>query len=366
MALGPLECHWEGRPLALGGGKQQMVLALLVLEANKVVSVDRLIEWVWPGDPELRNAATLQVYVSNLRRLLAPAAAALERSLVVTRRPGYELQLRAEESDILRLEALRELGVAARARGDIATAVEHFREALGLWRGEPLSGLPVDVVGGGVLARLHAIRLSLFEQTVECELAQGRHLEVVQQLGEWVASNPLDERLRGHLMLAAYRCGRQAEALAIYREGRNLLVEELGIEPSRELRELERRILDQDPALDLPRIDAPLRHEVGSTQLRASVLGPAAALEIGDSVVELDRQVTTIGRLPDRDIVLDDIGVSRVHAEVRRSGHGFTIFDVGSANGVVVNGERVDQHRLADGDTIRLGDVEITFRTLSS
>ncbi|HEY4608870.1 MAG TPA: BTAD domain-containing putative transcriptional regulator, partial [Ilumatobacteraceae bacterium] len=185
---------------------------------------------------------------------------------------------------------------------------------------------------------------------------------VLGELQTWVAENPLDERLRGHLMLALYRCGRQADALGAYREGRELLVEELGIDPSHELRELETRILNQDRALDYI---APRRDPVAqapSTQLRSSVLGPEAVLEFGSRRIPLDGRVVTIGRLPDRDVVLDDVGVSRLHAEVRRVGSAFRLVDVGSANGTLVNGTRVVEQALMDGDAIRIGDVELTFR----
>jgi DNA-binding SARP family transcriptional activator len=241
-ALGPFECTWDGQPLNLGGSKQQMVLALMVLEANTVVSVDRLLEWVWHEDAEPRNAATLQVYMSNLRRLLTPAGEALGRSLIVTKRPGYELQLNEDESDLLLFESLRRQGEVAGHSDNHANSVVAFRAALKLWRGEPLSGLPVDAIHAGATTRLQLTRVTVMEQTGEAELAVGRHREILGELQTWVAEHPLDERLRGHLMLALYRCGRQADALTVYREGRELLVEELGIDPSRELRELESRI----------------------------------------------------------------------------------------------------------------------------
>ncbi len=363
-ALGPFECSWDGRLLNLGGTKQQMVLALLVLEANSAVSVDRLVDWVWQEDAEPRNAATLQVYMSNLRRVLGPTSERLGRPLIVTRRPGYELQLLEDESDLLLFELLCREGETAGQNGHPSGSVTAFRAALTLWRGEPLSGLPVDVVHSGATRRLQLTRVTVMEQTAEAELAVGRHREILGELQTWVSENPLYERLRGHLMLALYRCGRQADALAVYREGRVLLVEELGIDPSHELRELESRILNQDRVLDFvlkrpdPLVQSP------STQVRSSVLGSEAILECGGTRVVLDRPVLTIGRLPDRDLVLDDVDVSRRHAEVRRHGRSFRLVDLGSVNGTVVNGARVAEHVLADGDVVRLGSVEMTFRLL--
>ncbi len=363
-ALGPFECTWEGRPLNLGGGKQQMVLALLVLEANTVVSVDRLIDWVWHEDAEPRNAATLQVYMSNLRRLLIPASERLERQLIVTRRPGYELALGADQSDLLLFDSLRRQGEAANRAGRPTEAVVALRAALELWRGEPMSGLPIDAIHAGSTTRLRLTKVTVMEQTAEVELAIGRHREILGELQTWVTEHPLDERLRAHLMLALYRCGRQADALSVYREGRELLVEELGIDPSRELRELESRILNQDRALDLVPVRGDSRNRSPATLVRSSVVGPDAILERDGEPIVLDQPVLTIGRLFDRDLVLDDVGVSRLHAEVRRLGRSFRLVDVGSANGTVVNGERVIEHVLSDGDLIRVGSVEMKFRLL--
>jgi DNA-binding SARP family transcriptional activator len=369
--LGPLECTWQGQQLNLGGTKQQMVLALLVLEANTVASVDRLLEWVWQADAEPRNAATLQVYMSNIRRLLTPVSDALGRQLIVTRRPGYVLELAPGESDLLLLEQLRTTGEAAHRSGDAPAAVAAFRSALQLWRGEPLSGLPIDPEHSGLIRRLEVTRVTLMEQTAEAELAVGRHREILGELQTWVGEHPLDERLRGHLMLALYRCGRQADALAVYRDGRELLVEQLGIDPSRELRDLEGRILAQDRSLDLgsadvsgarPKPARPVLPEM-STKVRSSVMATPAALQLADgTVVPLADAVLSIGRQPDRDLVLGDAGVSRIHAEVRRVGRSFRLVDLGSANGTVVNGAHVVEHVLADGDVIRLGGAELVYR----
>lgn len=361
-ALGPFEASWDAQPLSLGGAKQQAVLALLVLEANRVVSVDRLLEWVWPDDDESRRSATLQVYVSNLRRLLAPAADQLGRQLVVTQRPGYMLQLDDAQSDLLLFEKLCQDGEAASGDGRPADAVSAFRAALGLWRGDLLAGLPVDTTESGGAGRLALLRQTVLEQTAEAELAAGRHREFLSELQTWVSEHPLDELLRGHLMIALYRCGRQADALAQYREGRELLVEELGIDPSRALRDLEGRILNQDRSLDWVSTRPHRLDEGYSTALRSSVVIAHGRLEINGTVVALDKPIVTIGRLDDRDIVLDDLDVSRRHAEIRRSGTVYRLVDIGSANGTVVNGERVAEHQLADGDEIRLGGVTVTFR----
>lgn len=359
--LGPFEASWNGHPLSLGGAKQQMVLAALALDANQVVSIDRILEWVWQDDATPKHGATLQVYVSNLRRLLDDAAEALGRQLIVTKRPGYVLELADDESDLLEFQALRREAAEAVAAGRVGQGALTYRLALGLWRGEPLSGLPLGHVATGALERLELARLAVAEKTAETELAVGHHREILDELQSWVREHPLDERLRGHLMLALYRSGRQAEALAAFREAREALVEELGIDPSRALRELETQILNQDPALDLrPRHRADF--EVESTHLRTTPARALAALDHAGGSVTIDRPVFTFGRLPDRDLVLDDADVSRSHGELRRSGRSFRVIDTGSANGTFVNGVPVTDHVLADGDVIRVGDTELTFR----
>jgi hypothetical protein len=201
------------------------------------------------------------------------------------------------------------------------------------------------------VTRLDVARWTTIEQLFEAELALGRHQEVVNELRGWVSDAPLNERLRGLLMLALYRCGWQAEALAAYREGRELLVDELGIDPSKELRDLEGQILAQDPVLDVVAPTGGSRMPpVDATVLRTSVVTGGGYLTMDGMVVPLTKSVTTIGRLPDRDLVVLDPGASRVHAEVRRTPDGFRLIDPGSANGTIVGTERVRDHLLADGD----------------
>lgn len=361
-ALGPLEVTWHGERLNLGGTKQQSVLALLVLEANRVVSVDRLLRWVWTDDDDdARRASTLQVYVSNLRRLLAPASEALGRPIIATRKPGYTLQLADDQSDLLQFAILCQQGEEASRDGRFDLAVTSLRSALALWRGELLAGLPIDVAEIGDATRLDLKRIAVLEQTAEAELAAGRHRQFLSELQSWVAAHPLDERLRGHLMVALYRCGRQADALAQYREARELLVEELGIEPSHGLRELQSQILTQDRSLDWTSAGLRSLDVADATALRSSVLVASGRLHLDDRTIDLDRPITTVGRLPDQDLVLDSNSVSRRHAEIRRHGSGYRIVDAGSANGTVVNGQRISDYTLRDGDVIRLGDVVMTF-----
>ena len=362
--LGPLAVSVDGETLRLGGAKQQLVLAALLLEPNRVVSVDRLVEWVW-NDDAAAHTATLQVYVSNLRRLLAPIATTTGGNPLVTERPGYAMRLADDQLDLSRFEQLRQAGEIAVREERHADAVGPLREALGLWRGEPLAGLPLDLPARGSVSRLEVARATTTEQLAEAELALGHHQQVVNELRGWVSNHPLNERLRGQLMLALYRCGWQAEALATFKEGRDLLVEELGIDPSRELRDLENQVLVQDPALDWVSL-RPKRDfaTADATVLRSSIAAVHAEVRVGDQVIPVGLGTTTIGRLPDRDVVILDPRASRAHAEIRFGADGYLIVDSGSGNGTTIGGQRIREQLLADGDVIVIGDTEIEFRVL--
>ena len=230
--LGPLEVSADERALDLGGPKQRALLALLILEANRVVSRDRLIESLWDKQPPESARKALQVYVSQLRKVLG-------QERLVTRAPGYLLQVDPDELDLDRFQRLREEG--------------KLDEALSLWRGPPLSDFARDRFAQGEIARLEELRLAALEERVERDLSEGRHHELVGELDALAKDHPRRERLRAQQMLALYRAGRQAEALDVYQQAREALVDELGIEPGRDLRELQQAILNQDPALDAPR-----------------------------------------------------------------------------------------------------------------
>jgi DNA-binding SARP family transcriptional activator len=236
--LGPLEVEEEGRLLNLGGAKQRSVLAFLLLHANEVVSRDRLIDELWGGEPPETASTAVQVHVSQLRKVLG-------RDAIVTRAPGYLIRVQDGELDLHRFEHLVD-----EARGqEPALAAERLREALSLWRGAPLAEIALSPTTAAERSRLEEQRLGALEQRIAADLELGRHAELVPELERLVREHPLRERLRGQLMLALYRSGRQAEALDVYRSGRRLLDEELGLEPGEELRRLERAILEQDPSL---------------------------------------------------------------------------------------------------------------------
>jgi DNA-binding SARP family transcriptional activator len=237
--LGPLEALEDGAPVALGGAKQKALLAVLLLNANEVVSTERLIDALW-DEPPARPTKAVQVYVARLRK-------ALGRTLQ-SRPPGYVLELTPEQLDLARFQRL--CGEASDRPG--ATAAK-LREALSLWRGPALAEFTNEPFARAERSRLEELRLEALEERIELELSEGAHAALTGELEALVGAHPLRERPRAQLMLALYRCGRHADALALYREGRQTLVQELGIEPSRALRALEAAILRQDEALDLPR-----------------------------------------------------------------------------------------------------------------
>ena len=241
--LGPVEVVGsDGRPIALGQ-RPRTVLALLLLDANEVVSTDRLIDGIWAdSSPPASAAGSLQVHVHALRK-------AIGAERIVTRDPGYAIQVDPHELDVLRFEQLAAAGQRALHHGDAAGASASLAEALALWRGPALADFRYASFAQTEAQRLEEARTATLEARIEADLQLGRHAGLVAELEALVAEHPLRERLRGQLMLALYRSGRQADALAAYQETRRVLVEELGIDPSPELRELEQAILRQDPAL---------------------------------------------------------------------------------------------------------------------
>ena len=251
--LGPLEALDEGRAVALGGSKQRALLAVLLLHANETLSTDRLIEELWRERPPATAAKTVQVHISRLRKALAAGTdgSSPDDGVVVTREYGYELRLDPERLDSLRFERLLAEGGGELAAGRPKRAVSALEEALSLWRGAPLADLAYEPFAQREIARLDNLRVAALEQLIEAMLALGGHAEVVGLLETLIGEHPYRERLRAQLMLALYRCDRQADALQAYQHARRTLVEELGIEPGERLRDLERAVLAQSPELHL-------------------------------------------------------------------------------------------------------------------
>jgi DNA-binding SARP family transcriptional activator/predicted ATPase len=283
--LGPLEVRAEGRALRTGASKEWALLTLLLLNADRVVPVDRIVDELWgervPGSAQ----KMVQIYVSQLRKRL-PAG------LVETQAPGYRLALGEHVLDLRRFEQLAAEGRAALRRGQPAQAAETLRAALALFRGPALAGFsePFAEVEG---RRLEEQQLACLEDRIDADLALGREHELVAEVEALVRRNPLRERLRSQLMLALYRAGRHAEALDAYHSFRRLLDEELGIEPSEGLKELERRVLRQDASLAPPAaaVPAPARAAAGSSP----PVAPAPGL--AERPAGRDRELTRLGQL---------------------------------------------------------------------
>jgi class 3 adenylate cyclase len=236
--LGPLEVRDGDRPIQLGGRNRRALVAILALHANELVSTERLIDDLYGETPPKTATQSLHNAVSQLRRLLG-------REVVETHPAGYVLRVEPDALDLTRFESL-----VTRAREKTGRErAELLREALALWRGDPLADFADEQFAQTEIRRLEEARLAAVEERIDADLALARHADVVGELEALVAHNPLRERLRRQLMLALYRSGRQADSLAAYQDARRTLVDELGLEPSEELQELERAILRQDAAL---------------------------------------------------------------------------------------------------------------------
>ncbi|MGH2630458.1 MAG: BTAD domain-containing putative transcriptional regulator, partial [Actinomycetota bacterium] len=343
--LGPLEVADGGRLIPLGGAKQRALLAVLILNAGRVVPTERLIDELWGERPPPTAAHTVQVYVSQLRKALGSTSVP-GSTVLATEGRGYVLRIEPSATDLHRFERLAETGRRALGAGD-PDAARLLRDALALFRGSPLQGLASDDFARVDLTRIEDARMATVEDRIDADLGLGRHGEVVGELRALVEEHPLRERLRSQLMLALYRSGRQADALQVYREGRRVLADELGIDPMPELQRLEQAILRQDPELDLvqaaangsrssstppqpePTEHVPTRSERKfATALFADVVGSTALAEradpevvrslIGRAFQRLAAQVERYGGVTEKfigDAVLAVFGVPAAHED---------------------------------------------------
>jgi DNA-binding SARP family transcriptional activator len=284
--LGPLEVEGEDGPLALGGQKQRAVLALLLLNAGRVVSTDSLVNALWGDTPPRTASTSLQNFVSSLRK-------ALGAETLATQAPGYVLRVDPERIDLLRFERLKReaLGQPPERR------VETLRRALELWRGEPLADFRYEPWAETESSRLEELRLATVEERLDAELELGGDAELVGELEALVAGNPLRERLCGQLMLALYRSGRQAEALDVYQATRRALVDQLGIEPSPALQQLNGRLLRQELSLEAPGAAPPAEDHFAEV-VKAMLSGRLVPV-LGSDVGELATQLAHHFAYPD-------------------------------------------------------------------
>jgi DNA-binding SARP family transcriptional activator len=315
--LGPLEATVDGQPVALGPPRHRALLVLLLAQANQVVPSARLIDELWGEDPARSAANILQGAVSQLRK-------ALGKHAIETRGSGYAVRVEPDQLDVHRFERLADSGSAALQTARYDEAAASLAEALGLWRGEALGDLAGEDAVYQVAARLEELRLTVRERLLEAELGRGRHADVLPDVQVLAREHPLRERPHGLLMLALYRCGRQAEALEAYRTTRTRLVEELGIEPGPALQALEQQILRQDAVL-IPAGTPPAPPDTPSPMgtLSAVLVAPLdpAALDalaaLGESLArDPPRELLLVGTVSHADLLAER---SR-ELEARRAG----------------------------------------------
>jgi DNA-binding SARP family transcriptional activator len=352
--LGPLEARDGERRVELGRPKQRVLLAVLLVHANDVVSLDRLIEELWGAEPPPQAAASLQTYVSNLRRVLEPGRPARAPSrILVSQPPGYRLVVGAGDLDAARFAALAGEGHRLLEAGRPAAAARVLREGLGLWRGPALAEVADEAFAQAERNRLEELRVAALEDRLAADLDLGGHAAAVAELEELAGRYRFREQLAGLLMLALYRSGRQGEALQVFQAARRALADELGIEPGRWLRQLETGILRQDPGLDWtppPQEPGPLPGQTGGS---AGEAGPALAPLVAQSPqVAVDELVGRDDQLAALDGVLAAArgGRGRVVLVAGEPGIGKTRLAEEAARRAAAAGMQVAWGRCHEGD----------------
>jgi predicted ATPase/DNA-binding SARP family transcriptional activator len=294
--LGPLEVWADGRPVPVAAGKQRAILAILLLQANQVVSTERLIELLWGDEAPETAANSLQVHVSQLRKALdADRRVARGSQIVITQAPGYLLRADSEDTDIGNFKRHVDDARLARTQADWQSASKHLRDALKIWRGPALADVLGENFAVAERGQLEELRLQALEDRIEADLMLGAHADLIAELQTLVSEHPFRERFRGQLMLALYRSGRQAESSAVYQQTRELLVDELGMEPGADLQRLLKQILNQDPVLDIKAPVLTIRRESRLPHLRDAFVGRGREMEQLAKRLEGSSMVTLTG-----------------------------------------------------------------------
>ncbi|AUY50016.1 AfsR/SARP family transcriptional regulator [Streptomyces sp. CB01881] len=292
QVLGPVQAWLDGKPLALGSPQQQAVLTTLLLRAGHPVTAQDLVDGLWGDRPPTQAVAALRTYVSRLRSVIEPKREVRRPAeLLVSVADGYALHIPGEALDVAVFEKLAAEAAAARASGDLHEAHRLLLQALGLFSGRPLTGVPGPYAEAQRL-RLAERQIAVAEERCAVALDIGQHAEVVGELNSLTAEHPLRERLRELLMLALYRCGRQAESLGVYTDTRKLLIDELGVEPGVGLSAMHSRILAADPALTAPVAAAP-----APTTREDSVAGPPAPAQLPADVSDFSGRTALVADL---------------------------------------------------------------------
>jgi DNA-binding SARP family transcriptional activator len=363
--LGPLEMSVDGALVPPGTPKQRAVLAMLLMNRNSPVGVDRLITALWEGHPPSGARASIHSYVSNLRKLLSGAGID-PRQVLVAAPPGYRLNIAENDYDLGRFIAEKTAGVHAAAGDRFERATEHLTAALSEWRGPVLEDLREFEFVDTFATSLVEEKILVHTAKAEAEIACGHASAVIPELEALIVEHPYREPLWAQLITAYYLTDRQSDALAAYRRVKTTLADELGIDPGPTLRSLNDRVLRQQP-LDVKRtaktaaadtVTVLEQHTMASGQKAVAYLRDTS----GHSY-PLEAVGTRIGRLGDNDIVLDNPKVSRHHAVIVDTGTSYIINDLRSSNGVHVQHQRIRTAvTLHDGDHIRICDEEFTFQ----
>jgi SARP family transcriptional regulator, regulator of embCAB operon len=362
--LGPLQLSVDGTAVPIGTPKQRAVLASLVINRNRPVAADSLINAVWGEDPPSEARASLHAYVSNLRRLFGTVG--IEgRSMLEKVAPGYRLNVAETGVDLGRFIRARNEGVAAATAGRFDEASRHYSAALAQWRGDVLDDLRgfdfVSVFATAMADEKIATHIALAESEIAC----GRANRITGELEALVANHPFREPAWEQLMIAYYVSARQSDALDAYQRLKAILAGELGIDPSPPLRDLHERILRQEPMDAKPPADTTLTHTFISLANRTAINTGEARAQLRAASGEcypVKGVATRIGRRSDNDIVLPDQRVSRHHAVIIDTGTSFVLIDARSANGVELDHNLIrGSAPLSDGSHVRIGDSEFRF-----
>lgn len=363
--LGPLEMSADGTLVPLGTPKQRAVLAMLLMNRNSPVGVDRLITALWDDKPPSGARASIHSYVSNLRKLLSGAGID-PRAVLAAAPPGYRLNITENACDLGRFIAEKTAGVHAAATGRFEEASQHLTAALAQWRGPVLEDLREFGFVDTFATSLVEEKILVHGAKAEAEIACGRAFAVITELESLTAEHPYREPLWAQLITAYYLTDRQSDALAAYRRVKTALADDLGIDPGPTLRSLNEQILRQEP-LDVKRTAKTAAVDTVTVLEQHTMVSGQQAIaylhEASGRSYPLRAAATRIGRLSDNDIVLDSPKVSRHHAVIVDTGTSFIINDLRSSNGVHVQQERIrSAATLRDGDHVRICDHEFTFQ----